>query len=314
MDLAAILRTLVFLAVAACLTAGGVFAQSAESAPKKINFDYSQNPKAKTAPRETTSEDKPDVPADDPTEFDGPSLASNTLEAAKKAVRKAVSPTDIYRVGVGDVLFISLQDAPAGASMYFTVLTDGSIDYPIAGGAVRVVGMTTDTIEEILLEKIKLIENPRLTVRVRDHSSHVITVLGLVERPGEKQLQREAVPLFVVRAEAIVKPEANRVSVRRSNREIETFELSDPGSENILIFPGDIIDFSHRDDNAAGASVPQFFYIGGDVKSVGQKDFYAGLTLTQAILASGGLSKSRVKSVIVRRKTTPDCSSRSNLT
>jgi protein involved in polysaccharide export with SLBB domain len=36
--------------------------------------------------------------------------------------------------------------------------------------------------------------------------------------------------------------------------------------------------------------VSQFVYVGGEVKAPGEKNFRRGLTLTQAILAAGGLT------------------------
>jgi protein involved in polysaccharide export with SLBB domain len=35
---------------------------------------------------------------------------------------------------------------------------------------------------------------------------------------------------------------------------------------------------------------PEFFYIGGEISSPGQKDFHTGMTLTQALLAAGGVT------------------------
>jgi len=35
---------------------------------------------------------------------------------------------------------------------------------------------------------------------------------------------------------------------------------------------------------------PEFFYVGGEIASPGQKSFHAGMTLTQAVLASGGVT------------------------
>lgn len=313
-----------------------VFGQTTENPPKRINSPFSRNPKTKTPKPENKpesesnnntetvqtsepvkvedrktdarieiSEKNSDLPEEVPRnskDFESRSVASKTLEVAKRAGKAALSPTEIYKVGVGDVLFISLQNAPAGSTTYFTVLNDGSIDFPIAGGMVPVSGLMTEEIETLLKEKIKLIENPQLSVRVRDHSSHSINVLGLVEKPGLKYLQREAVPLFVVRAEAIVQSRANRVTVRRSNAGIETFDLEQNLYENILIFPGDMVEFSYFETPKEMARAPQFYYIGGEIRSVGQKDFFQGITLTQAILASGGLTKPKIKTVIIRRK------------
>jgi protein involved in polysaccharide export with SLBB domain len=165
---------------------------------------------------------------------------------------------------------------------------------------VAVQDLTTEDIEDLLKEKIKLYENPQVSVKVREHASHRITVFGLVEKAGEKYMQREAIPLYVVRAEAIVQSNASPVVIKRANSDTEKIDLKDPKSEDILVFPGDIVEF--KSVILINAQVPQFYYIGGNVGSVGQKDFYQGITLTQAILASGGLKKPIVKSVIIRRK------------
>jgi protein involved in polysaccharide export with SLBB domain len=47
---------------------------------------------------------------------------------------------------------------------------------------------------------------------------------------------------------------------------------------------------------------PQFYYIGGQIHMPGQKDFHAGITLTQAILASGGVSRFAGSKVKVSRQ------------
>src|SRR5829696_8863879 len=58
---------------------------------------------------------------------------------------KSIEPllTEIYRVGVGDVLDIRLINSPTNRSTLFTVMPGGVIDLPIAGGAITVDGLTT---------------------------------------------------------------------------------------------------------------------------------------------------------------------------
>lgn len=278
--------------------AGQTFAQETEPTTKKINFAYSTNPSTTSKPEET--EKKPDIAAN--TTPESRSSANKTMEVAKRASRAALLPTEIFKVGVGDVLYVSLQNAPAKASTYFTVLNDGTIDYPHAGEMVSVNGLTTEEIEDVLRDKIKLYENPQVSVKVREFSSKTINVLGLVENAGRKSLQRDAVPLFVIKAEAIVEPRANQVVIRRSNGVIETLILRDTKTDEVLILDGDIVEFANSGETANNNNITQFFYIGGDIVSVGQKDFHKGMTLTQAILASGGLKNSKAKKVIVRRK------------
>lgn len=286
---------------------GEVFAQEQPPKPKKINFGYSRNPetKPKKQPGEITNNSQPQgnsqsiIPENSKTEEN--TIAKKTLEIAKNSSNRNLPPTEIYKVGVGDILFISLQNAPAKDSTYFTVLNDGTIDYPLAGKLISVAGLATDEIEELLREKITLYENPQISVRVRDYASHSITVLGLVEKAGEKFLQREAIPLFVIKAEAIVQSKATQVIIRRADSQAETLSLSNPKTDETLVLPGDIVEFS-AGNNKSGDGQAQFYFIGGEIISAGQKDFHQGLTLSQAILAAGGLRKSGIKYVVVRRK------------
>ena len=291
---------------------GQAFAQDAPAEVKKINFGYSKNPSSKIRKNVNNAEtvNQPqekvqistNINSEPENESENLSAAQKTLDVAKRASLANLAPTEIYRVGVSDVLFISLQNAPAKSSTYFTVLNDGSIDYPLGGGMISVNGLTVEEIEDLLRSKISLYENPQVAVKVREYASHPITVLGLVEKSGEKFIQREAVPLFIIKAEAIVHSSATEAFIRRADSQTESIDITDAKADEILIFPGDIIEFKNGASNRKADSATQFYYIGGNIVSGGQKDLLDGLTLTQAILASGGLKKSSAKSVIIRRK------------
>lgn len=315
------LSKLILSAFAVGVTFNSVWAQSEQEQPtRKVNFGYSQNPKTKSRsqnsqtqnPTENRTNEIPTLPqisggfaektTDQSAGYESRSVASKTLEIAKRANGLAIAPTEIYKIGIGDILFISLQNAPAKDSTYFTVLNDGTIDYPLAGEMLSVNGLTSEEVEDLLKLKVKLYENPQISVRVREHVSHRITVLGLVDKAGEKYLQREAMPLFIVRADAIVQAKANLAVIKRADSKTETIDLKDSKSDEVLIFPGDIIEFKSDESLIENSSAPQFYYIGGNIISAGQKDFHSGLTLTQAILSSGGLKKQTVKKVIIRRK------------
>ncbi|MEZ5306934.1 MAG: polysaccharide biosynthesis/export family protein [Pyrinomonadaceae bacterium] len=294
----------------------------AQTTDDNVNFGYSRNPPAKKVkPRErvvsepevkpaTTPEEVAEVVDQDqpddqvnPNNTERPvenvkyqSVAKKTREIAKEEALRSLKPTEIYKVGVGDVLFISLQDSK---SSYYTVLGDGAIDYPLGGGMVPVVGLTTTQIEELLRGKIQLFENPDVSVRVREHSSHAIDVLGLVGVPGKHYLQREAMPLYTVRAQAVTKTEADLVVIKRNGIDEMTFRAGTPEFDDTLIYPGDVVEF---EQSTARASVSGFVYIGGLVRSGGRYAFAKGMTLTQAIFAAGGLSDEKVKTATIRRK------------
>lgn len=306
-----LLKNILFCAgLTLSVSVGAAHAQTPENTPttKKVNFGYSQNPKTKPK-KEEVVQTPTEVPNDSETQPEktpetvstNETIAQKTLEVVKNANRKALVPTESYKIGIGDVLFINLQNSSKEAS-YFTVLNDGTIDYPLAGEMIKVADLTTEEIEDLLREKVKLYENPQISVKVREYASHKITVLGLVEKSGEKFIQREAVPLFVVRAEAVAQAKATRVVIRRADSKIESFDLRDEKNENLLIFPNDIIEFTIDETPVVKNNLAQYFFIGGEIVSVGQKDFHEGLTLTQAILASGGLRKESVKKVVIRRK------------
>jgi protein involved in polysaccharide export with SLBB domain len=118
-------------------------------------------------------------------------------------------------------------------------------------------------------------------VGIRDYVSHAILVSGLVKEPGTKILQREAIPLAVVVADAQPLPEAGTVTVAR-NKSNETFtvDLTQPAEMSMLIHSGDVITLL--------VTPTQFFYVAGEVKAPGEKTFRRGLTLTQAIFIAGG--------------------------
>ncbi|MGH9901663.1 MAG: polysaccharide biosynthesis/export family protein, partial [Pyrinomonadaceae bacterium] len=196
----------------------------------------------------------------------------------------AVDPTSVYRVGVGDVLDVRLLDAPAGPSSLFTVSAGGLLEYPLAGNPLRVAGMTCDEIRDILTAELKrraIDQNPELAVGVREYVSHNVIVSGLVAEPGTKVLRREAVPLYVLIAEAQPRPEAGQVRiVSHAAGRTTTAGILDHAAMNTLVYPGDVLTVEARP--------AQFFYIGGAVETPGQKDFQPGMTLTQGILKAGG--------------------------
>lgn len=214
-------------------------------------------------------------------------------------VKAAPPPESIYRVGAGDVLDIRLLNSQTRESTLFTVMPGGLLEYPLAGEPIQVSGLTTDEIDARLTAKIKIYENPQIVVSVRDYVSHSVIVAGLVNEPGTKVLRRDAMPLYVVLAEAQPRPEAGRATVLRHGGQTFTVDLADTKATAMLVFPGDVITLA-----ALPPPTPQFLYIGGQVVSPGQKDFHAGMTLTQAVLASGGVTRFAGSKVKISRQGT----------
>jgi len=192
--------------------------------------------------------------------------------------------TKIYRVGPGDVLDVRLNDSSSPSSTLFTITPSGLLEHPSLDAPLAVTGLTVDEIGVKIGDDLKrraLVENPKVLVGVRDYSSHSILVSGLVKDPGTKFLRREAIPLYVVVADAQPLPEAAKVTVVRNElNQMFEIDLTQAADMNLLVRPGDVITLH--------PNVTQFFYIGGEVKIPGEKTFRRGITLTQAILTAGG--------------------------
>ncbi|MFN2513302.1 MAG: tetratricopeptide repeat protein [Pyrinomonadaceae bacterium] len=204
--------------------------------------------------------------------------------------------TRIYHIGVGDVLDVRLGDEPATQSTLFTVTPSGLLEHPILPQPLQVSGLTVDETRARLeadLKRRAVNDNPRVLVGVREYLSHAIIVSGLVKDPGTKLLRREAIPLYVVIADAQPLPEAGRATlIRHEKGDAVIVDLSEPEQMNLLIRSGDVI--------TVNANPKLFFYVGGEVKAPGEKQFRPGLTLTQAILAAGGLSRESKEALIAR--------------
>lgn len=209
--------------------------------------------------------------------------------------------TNLYRVGIGDVLKVRLGNT---SDQVYTVSPDGLLDHPILRQPLNVAGLTTTEISERIesdLKKLTINEHTQdrkdtdeVAVEVGEYNSHRILVSGLVKDPGTKILRREAIPLYVVMADAQPSLEAKRaILISKDSNERVTVDLSDQNAMNVLVHPGDVITVEQAPE--------QFFYIGGEVKAPGEKSFRTGLTLTQAILFAGGVTE-KAKTVELSRE------------
>ena len=213
--------------------------------------------------------------------------AADTKEADNaNSAANDLALTKIYKVGPSDVLDIRINDSSPPQSTLFTVTPSGFLEHPLLVEPLHVGGLTVDEIRARLESELKrraLIENPKVSVGIRDYASHTILVSGLVKDSGTKILRREAIPLYVVIADAQPLPEAARITVVR-NESNQTFEieLGHATDMNLLVRPGDVITLL--------PNVTQFVYIAGEVKLPGEKTYRRGLTLTQALIAAGGVT------------------------
>jgi protein involved in polysaccharide export with SLBB domain len=228
----------------------------------------------------------PAKPAPTPDNRASDSKPNGTSESKPSGANAPVVPasaaaplTSVYRIGTGDVLDIrTLNDSSPRQSTLFTIGAGGVLDHPLLKDPLTVAGMTTDELAAQLVAEFRhrgVYERPQVRVSVREYASHAVLVSGLAGDPGTKILRREAIPLYVVIAEAQPKPEAGRaIIISHSTGKVISVDLNDAAALNTLVQAGDVVNLTVRP--------PEFFYVGGEISSPGQKDFHGGMTLTQA--------------------------------
>ncbi len=158
-----------------------------------------------------------------------------------------------YRVATGDILAVTGSDvflgvgvgggavrsgpspAPGPEILEARVHPDGALTLPLVG-AVEVVGLTLPEIEDLLVERLHpefVVDQPSLVVRVSEHATRKVAVLGAVERPGVLSLPSDSMTLVsaLTAAGGILKASNLKVGAKR----IRLHRPGEEREENLLL-------------------------------------------------------------------------------
>ena len=113
-----------------------------------------------------------------------PSKGSSERASAKAPDTKMpVTRGTSYKIGVGDVLHISVWEEPQFTEAA-VVRPDGMISIPLVSEVV-VAGLTPELAETMLTARLeKFVHKPRVTVIVQEIHSRMVYITGEVQRPG----------------------------------------------------------------------------------------------------------------------------------
>ncbi|MBD0371488.1 MAG: polysaccharide export protein [Pyrinomonadaceae bacterium] len=96
-----------------------------------------------------------------------------------------------YRLGPEDVISVDVFNQPRYSKSNITVPPDGRISFPLIAEGVRVVGKTTQQVQEEIRKKLdEYIIDPQVTVYLDKAMSARYSVLGDVGRPGVMVMTR----------------------------------------------------------------------------------------------------------------------------
>lgn len=215
--------------------------------------------------------------------------------------------TQEYRVGPKDLLEISVFGADE-LSRTVRVSEDGKVSLPLLG-EVLVDGLTKSELEKKLADLLgeKYVQNPQVTVFIREYQSKRVSVLGAVEKPGPYQLLgRQTLMQIVSEAGGLTRdagsdiiiirqlPDGMSTSLRIS---IDDLFLKGDAKLNVPLEAGDIVNIPV--DKLVAV------YVFGQVKNPGALQVKKSSipTLLQAIAQAGGFTERASRGgVVIKRK------------
>jgi polysaccharide biosynthesis/export protein len=224
-------------------------------------------------------------PQDTTTEPLAPSIRP-LVAAPEKASRIETNSTTLV-LGPGDELEITVYGAP-DLSSHSRVSADGNVSMPLIG-YVRIAGLSSSEAEgaiEAKLRQDKVVNNPQVSVYVKEYSSSGISVTGEVAKPGfYSALGPHRLFDVLQAAGGPTDKAANKVLIsHRGQGDATTLYISKDSAEiaasNVELQPGDTV------------VVPKagIVYVLGEVTRPGGYvlNSTGGITVLQVVAAAGG--------------------------
>lgn len=228
-----------------------------------------------------------------------PSVIQSLRPSSRSAGQALSAPAQgnyQYRIGIGDILSISVWEQPgslaaAEGSAGTEVYSDGTIYFPYVG-SLPVVGKTTQEIRQDLEKKLsRVINKPRIDVKVADYRSQKVYVSGEVQSPGGVAI--DGTPMTLLRAIQVAGGPSDNANLRELTvvrggvkQVLNLDEILKNGDwrGNVLLSNNDSVHVARNDG--------QKVLVMGEVRrttsiAIGRAD----VSLAEALVEAGGLNE-----------------------
>jgi len=208
-------------------------------------------------------------------------------------------PSGEYVLGPEDTVEISVFRHD-DLKMETTIGPTGKISYYLIGD-IQAAGLTQFQLRDKITQDLgEFIKNPEVVVRITEHGSHKIFLLGQVRDPGVYRMRNDYTLLEAISAAGGITSDAYLAGayVVRDGKIllVNFFELIEKGNteENIPVVPGDVIYIPNNKD--------QKVFVLGEVNKQAAIPIQEELTLLEAIAEAGGFTRdANKKSILVMR-------------
>jgi polysaccharide export outer membrane protein len=231
-------------------------------------------------------------------------LAQTATAQVPAARAPAAAPAADYRLGVGDVLRITVFQNPE-LTLESRLNEGGLLSFPLIG-SVRLGGLSVPEAERLLADSLargNFLRNPQVTIIVLQVRGNQVNVLGQVGRPGRYPLETADTRLTdMIALAGGVAPGGADVVVVTGTRDGKPFreEVDLPA---LFTAGGAARDIVLRNGDAVWVDRQPLVYIYGEVQRPGPMRLERGMTLLQALATGGGLTpRGTEKGIRVHRK------------